>query len=102
MVARRARVVECRRNVGSDVPPVLPAIVVDGAERMQRCQRAVYEACERVELGGLTCEEVTIEVGSKSMHGPRTHLHSAIRKPDGDGADLCVLPGAVFPAVDER
>src|SRR5262249_31703707 len=81
---------------------VLPAIVVDGAERMQRCQRAVYEACERVELGGLTCEEVTIEVGSKSMHGPRTHLHSAIRKPDGDGADLCVLPGAVFPAVDER
>jgi hypothetical protein len=68
MMLRRVRVVEGGCNVGGDVSPVLPAIVVDGAERMQRCQRAVYEACERVELGGFTSEEVRIEVGSKSVH----------------------------------
>jgi hypothetical protein len=31
----------------------------------------VDETRERVELWGLACDKVTIDAGSKSMHGPR-------------------------------
>jgi hypothetical protein len=39
---------------------------------MQRCERVMYEAGERVKLWRLTGDEVTFDVGSKSMHRPLT------------------------------
>jgi hypothetical protein len=62
----------------------------------------VYETCERMELGGLTSEEVRIEVGSNSMHrcanAPSLcNLEATWRRCNSVGAS-----GSVFPAVDKR
>ena len=56
---------------------------------MQRCERAMYEAGERVKLGRLTGDEVTFAVGSKSMHRPLT-AQAASTKPDEDTDNLWV------------
>jgi hypothetical protein len=53
MMVRRVRVVESRGYVRGDVAPVLPPIIVDGPEGMQRRQSAVYEARQRMDLGRL-------------------------------------------------
>ena len=68
MVVRRVRVVESRGHVRGHVAPVLPPIIVDGPEGMQRRQSAVYEARQRMELGRLPSDEVTIQIGSQLMH----------------------------------
>ena len=60
MVACGARVIKRRGHVGGDVHPVLPPIVVDGAERMQRRECAMHEAGERVQLWRLTSDEESV------------------------------------------
>ena len=72
MVACGPRVVKRGCYVGCDVHPVLPPIIVDGAQRMQRRERAMYEAGECVKLWRLTGHEVAFDVVSKSMHRPLT------------------------------
>ena len=69
MMVRRVRVVESRGHVRGDVAPVLAPIIVDGPERVQRRQSAVYEARQRMQLGRLPSDEVTIQIGSQLMHG---------------------------------
>ena len=70
MMVRRVRVVESRSYVRGHVAPVLAPIIVDGPKGMQRRQSAVYEARQRMELGRLPSDEVTILIGSQLMHEP--------------------------------
>jgi hypothetical protein len=100
MMACGARVVKRGCHVGCDVRPVLPTIVVDGAESMQRCERVMYEAGERVKLGRLTGDEVTFEVGSKSVHRPPT-AQAASTKPDEDTDKSVSMSNGVVSAADE-
>jgi hypothetical protein len=68
MMVRRVRVVESRGYVRGDVAPVLAPIIVDGPEGMQRRQSAVDKARQRMELGRLPSDEITIQIGSQLMH----------------------------------
>ena len=70
MMVGRVRVVEGRGHMRGHVAPVLPPIVVNGTERVQRRQRAVYEARQRMELGRLSGDEVALQIGSNLMHEP--------------------------------
>ena len=100
MVACGARVIKRGCHVGGDVHPVFPPIVVDGAQGMQRRERTMYEAGERVKLGRLTGDEVTFEVGSKSVHRPPT-AQAASTKPDEDTDKSVSMSNGVVSAADE-
>ena len=87
MMVGRVRVVEGRGHVRRHVAPVLPPIVVNGTERVQRRQRAVYEAGQRMEFGRLSGDEVALQIGSNLMHAPPT-VRGAIGAPSSAGGKV--------------
>jgi hypothetical protein len=75
MVPRRAGVVERRREMGHDIPPITPSIVVNRAEGMQGGQSPVDEAAKSVHLRRFARQEVLTLLGSTRDHGRHAGQH---------------------------